>query len=253
MPRSSRSSRNNRSSRSSRGNRSSNSSRNNRSSNNRFSRPNTSTSSSSQSSSNRGSASSSLNALFRALDPSESQQSRRPRTTVSTEPRSPGYATSYILENRFYVEMENQITASFASCQGLSAKITTTSTREGGVNDQQRILLGPTSFTEVTLTRGMTDNALFWNWMQATFTGGRGLRRNINILTFNQAGETMQCWTLIGAIPVSWKAPGLKADGNSVAVEEISIAFEGLRVVPRAGGGGADEGVERDSLGYFGS
>jgi phage tail-like protein len=158
-----------------------------------------------------------------------------------------------VLENRFYVEMESEITASFASCQGLSAKITTTSTREGGVNDQQRIFLGPTSFTEVTLTRGMTDSALFWNWMQATFTGGRGLRRNINILTFNQAGETMQCWTLIGAIPVSWKAPGLKADGSGVAVEEISIAFEGLKVAYGAGGGGADEYVERDRLGYFGS
>ena len=178
---------------------------------------------------------------------------RRDPATIPAEPRSPNHVVNYVLENRFYVEMENQITASFASCQGLSAKITTTSSREGGVNDQQRIFLGPTSFTEVTLSRGMTDNLLFWNWMQATFTGGRGLRRNINILTFNQAGETMQCWTLIGAIPVSWKAPGLKADGSNVAVEEISIAFEGLRMTPRAGGGGADEQVERDRLGYFGS
>lgn len=181
--------------------------------------------------------------------------SRRPGAMAMTQPdaRLANRSVNYVLDNRFYVEMESQITASFSGCQGLSAKITTTASREGGVNDQQRIFLGPASFTEVTLSRGMTDNLLFWNWIQAAFTGGRGLRRNINILTFNQAGETMQCWTLIGAIPVSWKAPGLKADGNAVAIEEMAIAFEGLRVTSRAGGGGADEQVMRDRLGYFGS
>ncbi|MEM7773233.1 MAG: phage tail protein [Cyanobacteria bacterium P01_A01_bin.37] len=191
---------------------------------------------------------------YRPPPPQRSQGlRRRVSANVRHESRSPNHAINYVLENRFYVEIENQITASFASCQGLSAKITTTASREGGVNDQQRIFLGPTSFTEVTLTRGMTDSLLFWNWIKATFTGGCGLRRNINILTFNQAGETMMSWTLIGAIPVSWKAPGLKADGSNIAVEEISIAFEGLKVIPRGGGGGADESVERDRLGYFGS
>lgn len=178
---------------------------------------------------------------------------RRSPTPPQTDARSANHAVNYVLENRFYVEMESQITASFSSCQGLSAKMTTTTIREGGVNDQQRIFLGPTKFTEVILSRGMTDNLLFWNWMQGALTGGRGLRRNINILTFNQAGETMQCWTLMGAVPITWKAPGFKADGSNVAVEEITIAFEGLKVTARAGGGGADEQVTRDRMGYFGS
>lgn len=173
-----------------------------------------------------------------------------PRRTVPSDTRSNNSELNYIVANRFYVELENQITASFVGCQGLSVKLTTTSIREGGVNDQQRILLGPASFTEVTLSRGMTNSLLFWNWMQAAIAGGRGLRRNVNILLFNQAGETMQCWTLIGAIPVAWKTPSLKADTNAVGIEELTLAFEGLKVAP-SGGGGADEGLERDRLGYF--
>jgi phage tail-like protein len=55
-------------------------------------------------------------------------------------------------------------------------------------------------------------------------------RRDVNILVFNQAGETMQVWSLLGAVPVGWKTPSLKADSNTVALEELVLAYEGLRV-----------------------
>jgi phage tail-like protein len=82
---------------------------------------------------------------------------------------------------------------------------------EGGVNDQQRILIGQAEFADVTLKRGMTDNLVFWEWLSQVLGQSSNQRRNINILLFNQAGETMQCWTLIGAIPIGWKAPALHA------------------------------------------
>jgi T4-like virus tail tube protein gp19. len=70
-------------------------------------------------------------------------------------------------------------------------------------------------------------------------------------LLFNQAGETMMCWTLIGAVPISWKAPGFQADGNSVAIEELTLAYEGLQVKTNQGGGGASVGLSRGSVGFF--
>lgn len=161
---------------------------------------------------------------------------------------------NYILANRFYVEMERQLTASFVSCEGLGAKIDTTVFKEGGVNDQQRILLGPASFTEVTLSRGMSDSLLFWNWVNdAIYMARTRLRRNVNILTFNQAGETMQCWTLIAAIPTAWKTPSLKADSTSAAIEQLTLNYEGLQVTARTGGGsGSTVGMQRNRrTGYF--
>jgi phage tail-like protein len=160
---------------------------------------------------------------------------------------------NYVTANRFYVEIESQLTACFSSCQGLSIKNNTTLIREGGLNTQQRVLLGAVSYTQITLSHGISDSLLFWEWMQKTMIGGKDIRRNINILIFNQAGETIQCWTLIGAVPVNWKAPSLQATSSNVALEELVLAYEGLRVTAKTGGGGATLlSNGRDRKGFFG-
>ncbi|MEB3358284.1 MAG: phage tail protein [Synechococcales bacterium] len=157
---------------------------------------------------------------------------------------------NYVLANRFYVEVESHITASFSECSGLGLNIKKESYFEGGVNDQQRIVLGQTEFTDVTLKRGITNDFTFWEWVSQMLHQSHQ-RRNINILLFNQAGETMQCWTLIGALPVSWKAPALQADGNAVAIEELTLAYEGLSIQKSGGGGAIHLNSGRDPSGYF--
>jgi phage tail-like protein len=161
------------------------------------------------------------------------------------------HAFNYVTANRFYVEMESTISASFSECSGLGVKIKREAIFEGGVNDQQRILVGQAEFSDITLKRGITDDFTFWNWISQLLGQSPNQRRNINILLFNQAGETMQCWTLIGAIPISWKAPTLQASGNSVAIEELAIAYEGLKIQKSAGGGAIELSNGRDKLGYF--
>ena len=152
-------------------------------------------------------------------------------------------AESYVTTNHFYVELstDSTIVACFTECTGLSAKVNYETYFEGGNNNQQKILLGHTSFSEVTFKHGVTNDISFWSW----FTATTSRRRNIRILLFNQAGETRQCWTLIGAIPVSWQAPSLQADGNSVAIEELTLAIEGLTVATT--GSGSATVVSRDA------
>jgi phage tail-like protein len=158
---------------------------------------------------------------------------------------------NYVTANRFYVEIESNITASFRECSGLGVNIKREAHFEGGVNDQQRIILGQAEFTDVTLKRGLTDDFVFWDWVSQTLTKSKKERRNVNVLTFNQAGETMQCWTLIGAIPVGWKAPALQADSSTVAIEELTLAYEGLKVTKSGGGSATSLTSGRDKLGYF--
>lgn len=196
---------------------------------------------------------------------------------------------NYVTANRFYVEIESQITASFTECQGLGFKLKYERYMEGGVNDQQRILLGQTEFSEVTLKRGLSNDLVFLDWISNILNQlvdrpldqrqlrqqdnlltlaqtpkqpvDRAKRRNVNILVFNQAGETMQCWTLIGAVPVGWKAPSLQANSNTVAIEELTLAYEGLKVANanfeqekrNNRGGGASMQKGRDPSGYFSS
>ncbi|RCJ17832.1 phage tail protein [Nostoc minutum NIES-26] len=143
---------------------------------------------------------------------------------------STSYELNYVTANRFYIEIESSIAASFSECSGLGVTIKKEKYFEGGVNDQQRVILGQSEFSDVTLKRGITDDLAFWNWVSQILTSKKKQRRNINVLLFNQAGETMQCWTLIAAVPIGWKAPALQASANTVAIEELTLAYEGLKV-----------------------
>jgi phage tail-like protein len=173
---------------------------------------------------------------------------------------------NYVTANRFYVEMESNITASFSECSGLGVKVKYERLSEGGLNNQQRIILGQSEYSDVTLKRGLTDDLAFWDWVgqiigsdQESSASNSGItrakpvrRRNVNILLFSQAGETMQCWTLIGAVPVGWKAPALQANSTAVAIEELTLAYEGLKVFKPEGSGGANTlPPQRDKQGYF--
>jgi phage tail-like protein len=182
-----------------------------------------------------------------------------PPSSTNAKNGADTFGLNYVTANRFYVEIESQITASFSECSGLGVQIKKETLMEGGVNEQQRILLGPAEFSDVTLRRGLSNDPVFWDWISPLLTQRSGSsnppshRRNINILLFNQAGETMQCWTLIGAVPISWKAPTLQADSSTVALEELTLAYEGLKVVFKGNSGGASTNLRRDASGYFSS
>ncbi len=163
------------------------------------------------------------------------------------------HGRDFVTTNRFYVEIGGTIAASFSECSGLDVQIEKETYFEGGVNNQQRIFLKQTKFGDVTLKRGITDDVAFWEWLGKMLSPAKKERRNITILVFNQAGETMQAWTLVGALPVAWKTPSLQANSSTVAIEELTLAYEGLKVVAKPTGGSATTGLQRDSSGYFGS
>jgi phage tail-like protein len=156
---------------------------------------------------------------------------------------------NYVTTNRFFIEMGGSLVAAFSECSGVSVDIEKQVYQEGGVNDQQRISLGHTSFSDITLKRGLTNDKAFTKWFSDIFKRIT-LRRNVTIVTFNQAGKIIRSWCLIGAIPVGLKLPSLEADGDMVAVEELTLAFEGLKIGKQSVGGYP---AFRDSKGYFAS
>ena len=172
-------------------------------------------------------------------------------TQLKSSPKVDDYRSNYITNNRFYVEMDREVKAAFKEFSGINVKIKKDNYFEGGVNDQVRVLLGHADFADVTLKRGMTNDLTFLKWILETLKGKRENRRNINILLYNQAGQTMQGYTLIGAIPINWKIPGVQADGNAVAIEELTLAYEGLSFIENATGSSPTTNLKRDSLGFF--
>ncbi|MGF1536518.1 MAG: phage tail protein [Elainellaceae cyanobacterium] len=159
---------------------------------------------------------------------------------------------NYVSSNRFYIEMESTIKAAFSECSSIGINIEPILHHEGGVNDQVRVMLGEPKFESVTLKRGTTNDLTFWDWLKSVLDPSKKVeRRNVNIVVFNQAGETMQCWTLLGAVPVGWKAPPMQASENAIAVEELTLAYEGLQVSDQRSDGAQVHSQGRDSLGYF--
>lgn len=148
-------------------------------------------------------------------------------------PAKNNFGANYVTANRFYVEMDKTLIASFKECQGMGVTIKKENYFEGGVNDQQRVILGQAEFSDVTLKHGMSEDSSFWDWINCILDPSQKIeRRNVNILMFNQAGQRVWCWTLIGAVPIRWQSPSLQADSTQVAVEELTLACEGLRVTP---------------------
>lgn len=159
-----------------------------------------------------------------------------------------GSYDNYVTVNHFWIEIDKDTTCRFSECHGLGVKIQKDTYFEGGLNDQQRVFLGHAEFSDITLKRGLTDSPTFFQWLGAGFEY-RNTRSDVNIALFNQAGEIMISWDFIGGIPIAWKISPLQAKGESVAIEELTIAIEGLKIGKTST---ADERSERGSLGFFG-
>ncbi len=162
---------------------------------------------------------------------------------------------NYVSANRFYVYLEpgGESTASFSECSGLGVNIKYNTLVEGGVNDQRRILLEEPEFSPVTLKRGITNSTIFWDWLKTMLSDAVKKRRSVSIALFNQAGDRMQSWTLIGALPVGWKVDSLQASSEAIALEELTLIYEGLKI--ESGGSGGSNVEYKDGrepkTGYF--
>jgi phage tail-like protein len=120
--------------------------------------------------------------------------------------------------------------AAFAECDGLEMTMEVKTLREGGNNDRQYRLTGPMSFGQVTLKRGMTDTFDLWSWM-AVMQRQPALRADAEVVLFAADGKTERVrFVLSRCLPVKVKAPALNAKDGTIAIEELQLAYESLRV-----------------------
>lgn len=123
--------------------------------------------------------------------------------------------------------------AAFSECSGLDATMAPKTIREGGNNAQDFHLLGPVSFSQLTLKRGMTENFDLWRWFNMTLEIGSERTRGsgeILMLPNQPTGEPRARFQITGCLPVKLRAPALNAVSGEVAIEELQIAYETLRL-----------------------
>jgi phage tail-like protein len=132
----------------------------------------------------------------------------------------------------------------FAECSGLSLDADLHDVLQGGVNDRITRLPGRVKLVPIVLKRGMfaptrTGKAgtELWDWFRETIAGVRPVRRYDGVITVMPpfGEESMAVWHFLRGLPVKISGPTLDARTGEVAVEELHIAHEGLRLDPSGG------------------
>jgi phage tail-like protein len=157
--------------------------------------------------------------------------------------------TNYVTGNRFYVEIDGIIAASFYQMTGMGFSLKKTPYAEGGLLCEQRYYLDPVQFKDIKLKRGITNDPDFLKWAFELLGPTSTPRRTVDIIAYNQAGESMQRWTLFGTRVIGWEGPTLKADANVVAFEEITIAYQSLTYAGLSYSAGLSLGISLGSAG----
>jgi len=130
--------------------------------------------------------------------------------------------------------------AEFSECDGLELNLEPKTFREGGNNRRPIHLVGPVSYGQLTLKRGMTRDFGLWEWFEAIQqTSGHGVRASGEVaLRSEDGGSDRVRFALEGCLPIKLKVPSLSAKDGQIAIEEMQVVYESLTRKP-AGGGGA--------------
>lgn len=136
--------------------------------------------------------------------------------------------------------------AAFAECDGLEMTIEPKAIREGGSNQEHHHLMGPTSYGQLTLKRGMTDNLDLWNWFIAAGQTGRDSSASGQITLWDASGIPRVTFVLTKCLPVKMRGPSLNAKDGQIAIEEMQLVYSSMTARP-AGASGAGANL---SLGF---
>ena len=119
--------------------------------------------------------------------------------------------------------------ASFAECDGLEMTMDVKTIREGGNNGKQIRLTGPINYASLTLKRGMTETFDLWKWVELMQTNPE-TRADAEVVIFSPDKQVRAKFKLSRWVPVKLKAPPLNAKDGGVAIEELQLAYESLKL-----------------------
>jgi phage tail-like protein len=129
----------------------------------------------------------------------------------------------------FLVEIDGVTRAAFREVSGLESRTAVIEYRSGDKANSLRKLPGLTTYANIVLRRGITQDAELWNWRR-TVEEGRVERRNGSIVLLDDELNAVVRWNFRNGWICKWDGPALHASANEVAIETIEIAHEGLEL-----------------------
>ena len=125
---------------------------------------------------------------------------------------------------------EDQPLGGFSDVSGLGTEITMAEYRNGNERaNHVRKIPGIHKVSDVTLKRGIVNSTDLWDWITQTRNQGVAGKRTVVITLRDEAGRSVQKWTLAGVVPMKYTGPTLAAKGGGdVAMEELVLSGESL-------------------------
>ncbi|MFE2478843.1 phage tail protein [Streptomyces sp. NPDC059389] len=127
----------------------------------------------------------------------------------------------------------------FQECAGLALEADVREYLQGGANDEVVRRVGRIRLQPLVLKRGMlvaadggsADTSL-WDWLHGMVAGGAPVPRyDGDVEVLDPAGRRVVAhWTFVRGLPLKITGPTLNARTGEIAVEELHIAHEGLRL-----------------------
>jgi phage tail-like protein len=126
----------------------------------------------------------------------------------------------------------------FQECTGLEVEMDVQEYLEGGRNDGVIRRVGRAKYQNIVLKRGMffggtgQVNGELWRWLQSIVAGERPVPRYDGIVEVMSVADTVVArWVFRRGLPTRISGPQLNARTGEVAIEELHIGHEGLRLV----------------------
>jgi phage tail-like protein len=134
----------------------------------------------------------------------------------------------------------------FQECSGLEIEMDVQEYFEGGRNNGVVRRAGRAKFQPIVMKRGMffeaggdgssegdnKSNADLWRWMQSIVNGERPIPRYDGIIYVKSQENTVRAtWVFERGLPAKIRGPELNGKTGEIAIEELTIAHEGLRLL----------------------
>ena len=129
---------------------------------------------------------------------------------------------------RFTVRFDDFPPGGFSDCTGLNAETEVQEYREGGSNTSTWRFATRTKQSNLVLKRGIVDKSL-WDWFDDIANGNMKFRNGSVIVHDASGTQDLIEFQLLLAFPVKWTGPELNAAGNTIAVESVEFAHQGMQ------------------------
>ena len=145
-----------------------------------------------------------------------------------------GSRTDPLVSYHFHVEIDGISQAQFKECSGLESTSEIIEYKEANKDSVTvvRKQPGALKYSDIVLKRGITDIMELWDWRKKVEQGKIDeARKNGSIVMYSQGDQEIARWNFVEGWPSKISGPQAKADSNEVAIEEMTMAPEGLERV----------------------